>query len=480
VFAWIWSILVVVYYLAVIAAVYVILRRPREPRAMLGWLLALLLLPPLGLIVFLIFGEPRKGWHRLRRRRSRKRLRIALRERAHSMAKILPHAPEVAQPHLDALMHLARRLGAFPPTPGNDVTIYHDAEMTFLALQLAIESAQSHVHLEYFIFQSDDTGRVVRDLLIAKSREGVACRVLLDSVGSWRLSWRFLGSLRDAGVQVAFSMPMIPWRGRWRVNYRNHRKIAVIDGLVGFTGSQNIGDEYSGRLAKHGPWRDTHMKIVGPGVQPLQETFTHDWYYTTREDLLTEIHFPPQQYVGEHVVQTVPSGPDQRIHVMHQLLFAAVSAAQSSVCIITPYFVPDSAMVLALQSACYRGVHVELIVPGCSNHRVALWAGRSFYPELIQAGVRIYEHDDAMLHSKVMIVDESWAMVGSANMDERSFRLNFELTTLLYSESLAQDLYQDFESIRTRSRQITMTDLSNRSQAKSILLGLARLASPML
>jgi len=284
----------------------------------------------------------------------------------------------------------------------------------------------------------------------------------------------------DAGVEVAFAMPVIPWHGRWRVNYRNHRKVVVVDGRIGFTGSQNIGDEYRGRLARYGRWRDTHLMIEGPGVHHLQEVFIEDWHYTTREDLVKDEYFPLPGPAGEHTVQLLPSGPGQHVPVLHHLLFAAVSAARSSVSVITPYFVPDAAMVLALQSACYRGVRVRLLIPTTTDHRVVLFAGRSYYPELMEAGVEIFEHDATMLHSKVMIIDHAFALVGSANMDERSFRLNFELTVMLYGQALAGELYRDFEVLTARSRRIRPTHLGKQSFAREVRMGLARLASPLL
>lgn len=478
---WTWLSPVMILEVGAWVAIISILRHPREPRAMLTWIMALLLLPGVGLVLFILLGEPRQQRHRRRRHRRRWQLEAAALGRDDAFRPHHPaHLSQAISLEERRLMDLAEQLAAYPASRGNQVTIYYDAEETYQAIQSAIASAKSHIHLEYYILQPDDTGRAVRDLLIAKAREGVRCRLLLDFVGCWRLGRRFLGPLRAAGVQVAFALPVIPWRGRVRANYRNHRKIAVIDGRIGFTGSQNIGDEYRGRRAKLGPWRDTHMKIVGPAVHQLQEVFVQDWHYTTREDLVTGECFPPPETAGTHIVQMVPSGPDQEAPVMHQLLFAAVSSARSSICVITPYFVPDTSMIMAFQSASYRGVEVRLVIPARTDHPTILWAGRSYYDELDRAGVEIYEHDNTVLHSKVVIVDQSWAMVGSANMDERSFRLNYELTVILYSDDLASELYRDFEDLRARSRRIQAGDITARSFAESLLLGLSRLASPLL
>lgn len=473
-------IFVIVAEVVALVTIVLLLRRPYEPRAMLAWVLVLILLPGLGLVFFATMSEPRRRWHRIRRHRSRKRLQAFLDNRSERLTAEHTYDSADAKPALRPLISLTERLDAYLPTHDNQVTIYQDAEQTFQAIREAIESARSHVHLEYYIFQSDETGAIVRDLLIAKARQGVECRLLLDFVGSWRPTDRFFAPLRRAGAQVVYSLPMLPLRGRWRVNFRNHRKILVVDGKVGFAGSQNIGNEYRGRRARFHPWRDTHLRLKGPAVLHLQEVFAEDWHYTTKQELVGQIYFPDPQGAGDHVVQVVPSGPDQREHVMHQLLLAAVSTARSSISVITPYFVPDAAMILALQSAAYRGVRVRLLIPACTDHRIILWAGRSYYHELCAAGVEVYEHDRAMLHSKVVIVDEDWAMVGSANMDERSFRLNFELTTILYSQALARALYEDFESYLAQSRRITPPDPETLPLPQALRLGLARLASPLL
>lgn len=476
-----WTILSAADFVLVAAAIMTVLRRPREPRAMLAWILALLLLPVMGLVLFVLIGEPRLKRTRRRRQRRRQKLDPKLSRQAQTLRDVLVTHESVPIPdELSNLVHIATRLSRHPPTHGNNVTIYHDAEKTFLARQLAIEAAESHVHLEYYIFQPDETGRALRDLLIRKVRQGVRCRVLLDYVGCWRWPRSFRQAFHDGGVELAFFLPVVPWRGRWRVNFRNHRKIAVIDGKIGFTGSQNIGDEYLGRRKKYGPWRDTHIRVVGPAVQQLQEIFVEDWHYTTGRDLVADEFFPPPKRVGEHAVQVISSGPDDRSNAMHQLLFAAIAAARQSVCIATPYFVPDTSMLLAIQSAAYRGVRVQLLIPLQSDHRVVLWAGRSYYEELSESGVEIYEYDLGMLHSKVVVIDESWALVGSANMDERSFKLNFEVTAILYDAQLARGLQHDFESLRDRSKRIQPTGRTDWTFRESLSLGLARLASPLL
>jgi len=284
--------------------------------------------------------------------------------------------------------------------------------------------------------------------------------------------------MRQAGIEVVFFMPVLPWRGRRRINFRNHRKIAIIDGTVAFTGSQNIGDEYAGRDGRK--WRDTHMRVVGPAVHQMQEIFIEDWFYASRRSIGRDIeaYFPPPESTGDHLVQVVPSGPDREVNVLHHLLLGAIASARQTVCIATPYFVPDQSMVLSLQSAAYRGVRVRLLIPSQTDHKIVLWAGRSFYNEIRRAGVEVYEYGQGMLHSKVIVVDDVCAVVGSANFDERSLRLNFELSMVLYEPRLAGLLFADFESLRAQARFIRVR--KRFGVAESIKLGTARLISPLL
>ncbi len=477
----VWSILSIVNYASVLVAIEHIIRRRREPRGSLAWILALLLLPGVGLILFLLIGQvpiQRKVRRRLRRRRL---IEPSLAKQTDDVVRRFD-ALDFAElePSQKSLMRLATRMGEAVVTRGNEVVVYHDAERVFLAMGLAIEAAKSHVHMEYYILQADETGRAVGDLLMRKARDGVEVRLLLDAVGCWRLPRSYVRQLQRAGVKVAFFLPWGMTGRRFNLNCRNHRKLVMVDGRVGFTGSQNIGDEYLGRRRRYGPWRDTHLRIRGPAAVQLQEIFVEDWHFATREDLASATYFPEPAMEGSHLVQLVASGPDRRPDVMLQLLYAAVSDARGSIALMTPYFVPDRAMLLALQSASHRGVRVRLLLPSRSDHWFVLWAGRSFYEELLEAGVEVFEYGKGMLHSKVVVVDRRWAMVGSANMDERSFRLNFELTALLYDAELAQGLAADIEVLQSRASRIGLQDVRGWSYRQSLAAGAARLATPLL
>lgn len=477
----IWSIVTVAHEILVIVAVIAVLRRPREPRAMLAWVLALLFVPVVGLLLFILIGEPRVRRTRRRRRRRRVRIRQVMRnlkaeDKVGTGGKVAYNPDRT----IASFMKLATRIGGLPPLRGNDVVVHHDADRMFLEMSLAIQSAVSHIHMEYYIFQPDETGHRIRDLLVERARQGVKVRLLLDFVGCWKLFDSFLRPMREAGVEVVFFMPWLPWRGSRRLNFRNHRKIVVIDGRIGFTGSQNIGDEYRGRWRPGLQWRDTHIHITGPSVHHLQEVFIEDWVFASRREIDGDIesYFPPVDVSNDHLVQVVPSGPDRETNILHHLLLGAIGSARETISLATPYFVPDAAVVISLQTAAYRGVKVRLLIPSQTEHKLVLWAGRSFYNELRRAGVEIYEYDQGMLHSKVLVIDDVCAVVGSANFDERSLRLNFELSIMLYEPRLAGLLYSDFEKLIGRAKRIAAR--RRFGLIEGLKLGLARLVSPLL
>ena len=464
------------------AAIITILRRRKEPDAMLAWIFAVVTLPVVGVVVYFLIGSDR-----IYRRAGRKRRRIASLLRRFQL-----WAEHHAQPARGELMHslpedlqmierLGRRLSHLPATGGNEVHFLQEANETYAALESAIRAATEHVHLQYYIWQADETGRHFVDLLIEKAREGVECRLLLDSVGCWRFPWRMRRALEHAGVKVSFFLPMLPFMNkRWSLNLRNHRKIAVIDGRTAFLGSQNIGDEYRGRRKKFSPWYDGHLSIRGPAVLFVQQVFAEDWLFATYERLTDERYFPEPAVVGGSIVQLVPTGPEQESEALTHLIYAAVASARHSVRIETPYFVPGAAVRAALKHAAFRGVRVELVLPTRSDQPLVLWAGRSFYAELIRAGVHVYEFDQGVLHSKLMSIDDRWCMVGSANMDVRSFRLNFELTAMIYDERLTQEVTAAIEGHLKTSRQITLAGVTTRSFPRQMREGVARLFAPLL
>ena len=450
---------------------------------MVAWIFAILALPVLGITAYWLLGSSR-----LRRKVSRRRRRVAhliAQDKAWTERRARSNEPEL-RTHLPedlaGIERLGRRLAEMPATEGNDVCILQEANATYAALEEALRGARHHIHLEYYIWQPDETGYAFRDLVIERARAGVECRVLLDAVGCRRLGRRFLRPLVEAGVRVAFFMPLylFPLRKRWSLHLRNHRKIAVVDGQIAFMGSQNIGEEYRGRVRYRSPWYDTHIRVIGPAALFLQQTFVEDWTLAAHERLDDKAYFPHPARPGSSVVQVLATGPDQSVSTLAQIVFAAVSSASSSIQIATPYFAPDPAVRMALLHACYRGVRVRLLLPSKSDSNLALWAARSFYAELIEAGIEVHEYDGGVLHSKLVTVDGRWCMVGSANMDVRSFRLNFEVTALIYDQRVASELAGSIDEFCARARRISAHDVHHQSFLRQLGEGLARLFAPLL
>ncbi len=479
----VWLAILGVNYLLALIVVVLVLQRRKEPTAMLAWILAVLAIPGVGMLVYWMLGSGRLR-RKVRRRRRRAAHLVAQFRRWAEKEALAGHKPDGAVLPVDfaGIEQLGRRLADMPATSGNEVRVFEESNETYAALEESLRAARRYIHLEYYIWEHDQTGTSFRDLMIERARAGVQCRLLLDAVGCWRLGGSFLRPLMEAGVRVAFFMPLyaFPLGKRWSLHLRNHRKIAVIDGHTAFTGSQNIGDEYRGRLRALSPWYDTHMRLRGPAACFLQETFAEDWYFATRERLDGETYFPQPERPGRSIVQVLPTGPDQGISVLAQIVFAAVSAARSSIRIATPYFVPDEALRMALVYAGYRGVQVRLVLPTRSDSRLALWAARSFYAELSEAGVEIHEYDGGVLHSKLVTVDDRWAMLGSANMDVRSFKLNFEITALIYDQEVATQLARSIDGFCSRARRMTPRAVHRRGAYRQIGEGAARLFAPLL
>ncbi|MFH1747498.1 MAG: cardiolipin synthase [Planctomycetota bacterium] len=477
--ALVWTIALTANYVLVPFMIASVLRRRKEPMAMLAWILGIVFIPFIGMLLYWLMGS-NLVVRRARRRRQRVAHLISRIESWTHQQLDIDRAGHELPRDLVSVARLGKRLSGMPATAGNEVRVYQESNETYGALEQAISGARHHIHLEYYIWQPDATGYALRDLVVEKAGAGVQCRLLLDSIGCWRLGRRFTEPLAAAGVQLAFFLPLRSFRWQISPHLRNHRKIAVVDGQVAFMGSQNIGDEYRGRLRKLSPWYDTHIRVNGPAALFLQRTFAEDWLFATREDLAGEEYFSKPELVGDSIMQILPTGPDQNVSPLEQIVFAAVSSAQGSIRITTPYFVPSPGLRMALVHAASRGVRVELLLPTRSDSTIMLWAGRSFYAELLEAGVRVYEYDQGVLHSKIVTVDERWCMLGSANMDVRSFRLNFEITALIYDPRVARELSDSIGRFRDRARAIRLGDVRQRRVHQQLAEGTARLLTPLL
>jgi len=357
---------------------------------------------------------------------------------------------------------------------------YKDGIEAFKDKFEAICQARHHVHLEYFILRNDRLGAEITDLLCKKSAEGVEVRVLLDAVGS-RKAKSLVRRMREGGVKADFFLPAGIFSPRFTFGMRNHRKILVCDGKVGFMGGLNIGDEYIGRAVPHHSWRDTHLRLIGPGVLALQRVFVEDWDFSSGELLVGDQYFPSPLFNGDARVQMVWSGPDQEYNASHETYFAAITAARKRLWIMTPYFIPDNALLTGLRSAALKGVDVQILTQSYPpDHWITYWAGRYFWDEMLACGIKIYTYSHGMMHSKVMLVDGAWASVGSANLDIRSMRLNFEINCHIHTAQHVKELEEQFQRDVENSMEITLAQFNCRSMGVQVCENVCRLFSPLL
>lgn len=450
--------------------VWIVLQK-REPAATISWVLSLALLPYLGYLIYFLLGPQKIKRQRLRR----------LLSRAGMEAYGSTVVPDDGASELGVL---AKAVTGLAPSLSNRVELLVDGAATFDAIVEAVAAARNHVHLEYYIYCPDRTGTRLRDALVERAAAGIKVRVLLDAVGSSSIDDRFMQPLLDAGGEFAWFHPtrFQPFTRPW-LNLRSHRKIVVIDGQVGFTGGINITDEEDERL-RDDAYVDLHMRLEGEVVRGIQLVFLEDWAYATRhgrDSFKGTALWRDTRHDGSDGVsaQVLVSGPDSSWEAIHRLHVAAIHEAQARVWLVTPYFVPGEAARMALTSAALGGLDVRLVVPRMSDSRLVTYAARSYYDELLEAGIKVYEYGPRLMHTKALLCDDHVAIIGSANFDHRSFRLNFEISMLLRDTGIAGELEQLIERYIAASDQI-QPERERALWRSRLPEALARLLSPLL
>ncbi len=453
-----------------------ILMTKRSATAAVAWCLVVVLMPLLGALLFWVFGYS----HVSRPLRRVQRQRSAFRARHPPLQQEAARGEDEDIPTWADLGEVACKVQAFPVSAGNAVRLYHDTTPAFDALLAAVAAATHHVHLEFYILRNDATAARLIDQLAQRARAGVQVRLLYDAMGSVNLKSRTLRPLLRAGGQATAFLPLNPWRSRIQVNLRNHRKLAVIDGRTAFTGGMNIGDEYLGLCADVGYWRDSFLKLEGPAVAGLQRVFAEDWDFACQEALNGDAYFPDLADAGDAVVQVVESGPDQEVKTIREIYFAAILNARERLWLATPYFVPDSGLLDALRHACYRGVDVRLLTVLQPDHAITWYAGRYYYPGLLDAGAEIYQYKRGMMHAKLLMADGRWGIVGSANLDNRSMHLSFEAGCVLHTPSLVAELEEQFCRDLLDAVRLDPDAFAARSSTARLTENACRLLSPLL
>jgi len=463
---------------AVLASGHAVLQK-RDARAAAGWVAVIWLAPGAGPILYFLLGI-----NRIRRRgtellRERLHLRATTEEMRYE-AEHLEHVLPSGSHHLIGLGNLVDRVTRRPLAQGNSVEPLRNGDVAYPNMIEAIDAATDSVALCTYIFDNDTAGRMFADALSRALRRGVQVRVLIDSVGA-RYSWPpIVGRLQRRGINVArFLHSALPWRMPY-MNLRTHRKILIVDGRVGFTGGMNIRSGHLLNLERKSPVQDIHFRIEGPVVQQMMHIFAEDWAFTTRELIEGELWFPHLEPVGSVIARGIADGPDKDLGNLPWTLLGALARAQHSVKIVTPYFLPDASLVASLNVASMRGVKVDIILPEKNNLLPVKWAMNAQLWQVLTHECRVHLSPPPFDHSKLMVVDGAWALIGSANWDPRSLRLNFEYNVECYDEDLASRLDAIAEEKISRSRRVTLADMDGRKFPVRLRDGIVRLFSPYL
>lgn len=474
---WIKSSLFYLILLLNLVFVIIIISEKRNPVKSLAWISVLMFMPVVGFIFYIFFGRDQRSQRMISRKGKRKLKRLV--EKNKDMS-------DTAVTDLDAESILQIKLGynltGATLTHNNKITLFTDGKSKFEVLFHDIAEAKSFIHLQYYILDNDDIGSELKQLLIEKALNGVEVRILYDDVGcwSWRIGHHYFDDLIAAGVQAKpFFKVTFPQLAN-KLNYRNHRKVVIIDGKKGYLGGMNVADRYREGVS-WGIWRDTHIRIEGNAVHELQSIFLVDWNFTTKELLSKQTYFPKiEPNDGKEKIQLVTSGPLDENKPIALMFLKGITTAKERIYIQTPYFLPSSEFIYAIQIASLSGVDVRIILPEHSDSPVLQRASQSYITQMLRSGVKIYFYTAGFMHAKAMVIDNEFTTIGSTNFDFRSFEQNFEINAFIYSRDFNAIYAAEFEKDRKNSRRITLRSWRKRSMWRKITESVLRLLSPLL
>ncbi|CAG0931845.1 cardiolipin synthase A/B [Planctomycetaceae bacterium] len=471
------TLVAVAVYTAELIGVGLAISRKRDTQSAIAWSLAILFLPVVGLLAFFVFGLERTP-SRLKRKAAQARNVRARFKRQLTESQSMPSIE--ARRGWQGMCLLAENAGAPPIIGGNAVILLDHGQPAFDSIVEVVRGAKQHVHVEEYIFRDDRLGRELLDAMIERAQAGVKVRLLVDALGSFG-NWRLLRRLKKAGGEGAVFMPLLPFSKAFFPNMRNHRKIIVVDGHTGFLGGLNVGEEYVGRRFRNRYWADAHLRISGPAVREIQRVFLEDWDFAHGTMPDTAELFPAAPVAGNSRVQVLSGGPDDEQNALRLAFFAAITSADKNLRIATPYLVPDLAMREALKTAAMRGVDVTVLTQGKPpDSWLTYWASRYYWEELMAAGVKLYEYQRGMMHAKMLLADNEWATIGSANLDNRSLRLNFEVTATFDTPADIEIFYKRFGEDLKRARRVTLKAFRKRRLMARAFEEIARMAAPLL
>tara|TARA_R110002033_G_scaffold166331_2_gene204921 strand:- start:7586 stop:8992 length:1407 start_codon:yes stop_codon:yes gene_type:complete len=467
-----WTIIFLVFYLIIALFIVIgILLHGAKPSKTLAWLLAIFTIPIGGIVLYLLLG---------RNRRKNKLLKLK-KEKFFDLPKPSTDHMASMSGKYRKLMTLVYKNSHFPPTAENQLQLLKDGKTTFESIFRALENAQSKIHLQYYIFEEGELADRLLLLFQEKIAQGVEIRMIYDGIGSFSLSKMYLKKLAAIGVKV---YPFLPFKlGRFlsSLNYRNHRKIIVVDGEIAFTGGINISDKYLKGDGELGNWHDMHLRIEGPAAAHLDYVFAMDWYLVSQETILP-------QNIANHIVtrnatklvQIVSGGPDDDFPSLEQAYFTMINKAKNYLYITNPYIIPGPAIMQALQTAALSGVDVRLLVSKNADSKIVSWSVQSYFEALLKSGIKIYLFPDGFLHSKIIVSDDTISTIGTANLDDRSFEQNYEVNAIIYDQEFARLLKEDFLKDANVSRMLSYKEYVERPWSDKLKEGFGKVFSPVL
>lgn len=477
-YSWIVSLIILANALVMLNLIF---RDRRNIQSTIGWLLILSLFPIGGFIIYIAFGRSMKKTNMFKLKKGEDLiLKDIFNKSLEGMSHLTKEDDKILYKCKDMITTFLRLDNAMI-TKGNEVDIFNKSDEFFETLKDELSKAKEFINIQYYIFKDDRIGKEIISILNEKLNEGVEVRLLYDAVGNKTFKERSLDEFRKNGGKVAIFFPSLFKIINFKLNYRNHRKIVVIDGNVGFVGGFNVGDEYLGRDKKFGNWRDTHLRLKGPSVAALNFRFLMDWRYASNEYLNFTKYLDAKPSNGDEYVQIVSSGPDLDTQEIKYGYLKMIQRARKYIYIQSPYFILDESLLEALKLACLGGVDVRIMIPSKPDHPFVYWATYSYVGELLRFGAKVYLYDEnGFLHAKTVVIDDGICSIGTANMDIRSFELNFEVNAFMYSDKVAIRQREIFEEDILNSRQLTQEIYDNRGRIIEMKESISRLLSPVL
>ncbi len=446
----------------------------RTSQGAIAWAVSLNTFPYLAVPAYWVLGRSRFHGYILTRHSNNLKVQNKLQD---MFTELKPYRVSAEEGH--TLSATVEKLTAVPHVNGNEVKLLIDGNDTFDSIVEGIDEAKEYILFQFFIIHDDGLGRRLKEHLIARAKDGVSVYVLFDEIGSHDLTESYQDDMREAGIAIHPFNTRKGHGNRFQLNFRNHRKIVIVDGKVTWVGGHNVGDEYLGLDPKFGHWRDTHMRVEGPAAVALQVSFVEDWFWATDNEILDLTWTPTPSKTGNVQVNMLPTSPADTLESATLMFLHAINSAKERIWIATPYFVPDDAIVYALQLAGLRGVDVRILIPDKADQLAVSLAAYTYFDEASLTGVRFFRYLDGFLHQKVVLVDQDMASVGTANFDNRSFRLNFEITGIVidpdFNTQIEKMLLDDF----ALSREMQRSDAENKSYLFKLGCQLARLTSPI-